>query len=68
MPLMADPTRYPLAEFLTAISSGLTPATEASEHTGRLSDERNATVTARLRELEAARQRAEAASRDYHVR
>lgn len=64
---MADESRYALSDFVQAIVSGLTPTTDA-EPVGRLSDERNAAVTSRLRALEAARQQAESASRDYHVR
>ena len=62
---MADQSGYALSDFVQAIVSGLTPATEPL---GRLSDERNKAVTSRLRLLEAARQQAESASRDYHVR
>ncbi len=68
MPSMAEASRDTLAEFLIAVSSGLTTNSEQTERTGRLSDERDEKVTARLRALEAARQRAEVASRDYHVR
>lgn len=66
MPLMAGASRYPLAAFTTAIVSGLEPGDENDD--GRLSPERSADVTSRLQALELARQRAEAASRNYHVR
>lgn len=67
MPLMTGSSRYPLSDFATAIGSGLVPADE-DDRGGRLSDERSAEVASRLRALEVARQRAEAASRDYYVR
>lgn len=66
---MAATSRYPLAAFATAIVSGLAPDGEDdAAGGGRLSDERSAEVAERLRALEVARQRAEARSRDYHVR
>lgn len=68
MRVVAELGRYSLAEFVTAIASGLEPLASDTEEPGRLSDERNDEVTRRLRELEEAQQLAEAASRDYHVR
>lgn len=66
MPLMAGASKYQLAAFTTAIVSGLELGDENDD--GRLSPERSADVTSRLQALELARQRAEAASRHYHVR
>ena len=60
------PSRYALDEYVTSISSGVTPQPE-SERSGELSDERAAEVGERLRELQSARQIAESESRDYPV-
>ncbi len=63
---VGHPSRYTLDEYVTGISSGVTPQPE-SERSGGLSDERAARVGERLRELQSARQIAESESRDYPV-
>ena len=66
---MSEESKYPLSDFVTPIGSGLDHApTPAGAPVGRLSDERSARVSVRVRALEAARQQAESESRDYHVR
>lgn len=66
---MSEESTFALSDFLTPIRSGLDPAPGTlSATSGRLSEERSARVSERVRALEAARQRAEAESRDYHVR
>lgn len=66
---MSEESTYLLSDFVTPVRSGLEPAPEPpGAAVGRLSDERTARVSARMRALEAARQQAEAESRDYHVR
>jgi hypothetical protein len=66
---MAEESKFLLSDFVTPIRSGLGPApVQPGAPTGRLSDERTARVSSRVRALEAARQQAEAESRDYHVR
>jgi hypothetical protein len=53
-----------LADYLTPITSGLTPC---PPDIGRLSQLRAAELAARLRKLETARREALIASRDYYV-
>jgi hypothetical protein len=66
---MSEESEFPLSDFVTPIRSGLEPAdAQHASAVGRLSDERNARISERMRALEAARQQAEAESRDYHVR
>ena len=65
---MSEESTFLLSDFVTPIRSGLEPADTSSSAVGRLSDERTARISSRVRALEAARQQAEAESRDYHVR
>ena len=66
---MSEESKFPLSDFLTPIRRGPDPVPGAlSATSGRLSEERSGRVRERVRALEAARQQAEAESRDYHVR
>lgn len=64
--LMGHPSIHPLDEYVTTIASGVTSQPE-SELSGVLSDKRAAELGERLKQLQFARQLAEAESRDYPI-
>jgi len=63
---MAQTSRYSLSNYVTEIASGLEPESGA-KGSGVLSEERAAQLSDRLNDLDLARQRAEAESRDYRL-
>jgi hypothetical protein len=62
---MVRPSRYQLSDFVTPIGGGVSATTDPQA--GVLSVDKAEELDTRLRDLDQARQRAEAESRDYRL-